>query len=76
MRGTMGRQKSLITFECEYCGEVTELHGPGQIPHFCEKHRREAKANMSKMRMRAMRERQKAAATSPSAPGSKVRRSR
>jgi hypothetical protein len=67
----MARDKKLITFWCEYEGhEVTELAGPGQTPHYCAEHMTQAKAHMSKMRMRALRKRQKATTTSPDAPGS------
>ncbi len=62
----MGRAEKPITFTCEYCGYVvTELYGPGQTPHYCAAHKAEAKAHMAKMRMRAMRECQKAATTLP-----------
>jgi hypothetical protein len=66
----MKREKRPITFTCEFCGyEVTELYGPGQTPHYCAAHKAQAKAHMAKMRMRAMRERQKAATTAPVPPG-------
>lgn len=72
----MGREKKPVTFTCEFCGyEVTELSGPGQMPHYCQGCKVQAKAHMSKMRMRAMRERQKAAEASPVAPGATERRS-
>lgn len=68
----MARDKRPITFTCEYCGEVvTELAGPGQTPHYCAAHKTEAKAHMSKMRVRAMRARQKARTTSPEGSGSR-----
>jgi hypothetical protein len=66
----MTREKKPITFVCEFCGnEVTELAGPGQTPHYCAAHKAQAKTHMNKIRMRAMRERQRATRAARVAPG-------
>ncbi len=71
------RETKAVTFTCEYCGyERTEEHGPGPLPRYCAACYKEAQAHLNKMRVRAMRERQKAAVASQDALGSIEGRSR
>ncbi len=51
------RQTKPITFWCEYGShEVTEEHGPGQAPRYCEEHHAEAQRALNRLRVRAHRE--------------------
>jgi len=65
------REKKPVTFTCEQCGElVTEPHGPGPTPRYCTACYVEAQRHMNKMRVKAHRERQKAATAARVPPGS------
>lgn len=52
------REKKPVSFRCEYCSEdVTEEHGPGQLPRYCAKCYPEAQRSLNRQRVKAHRER-------------------
>ena len=50
--------KTLVTFWCEHGShEVTEEHGPGQLPRYCAEHTTEAQRALTRVQLKARQER-------------------
>lgn len=61
LQSELGRRpRKPVTFRCSFCGtEVTELHGAGKHPRYCQMCSAEATRSLSRQRAKAQRARKK-----------------